>query len=47
MFKILNLSSSFFQRKGICLTLISCPQCAKGISPKATSCPNCGEPMRR
>ncbi len=27
------------------MALISCPECSKEISDKATSCPNCGAPI--
>ena len=27
------------------MALISCPECGKEISDKATACPNCGNPM--
>lgn len=29
------------------MALISCPECGKEISDKATACPNCGNPMNQ
>ena len=34
-----------FQKVGMNMALINCPECNKEISDKAKSCPNCGCPI--